>query len=138
MAIHADQSSPYPLNTVGRESVERQKVFNVRGEPRGEQSGLAEVYQSDRLDRPNGFVRHHKCSGFAGFCVAGDWEFCSIQRRLSRECVQGDTPPGHVPLNYFFLAGAGGAAPVSWWKTATHLPFRSVQTVEAYVVPGNG
>jgi hypothetical protein len=39
--------------------------------------------------------------------------------------------PGYRPNAYFFLGGAGGAAPVSWWKTTTHFPLRSVHTVDA-------
>jgi hypothetical protein len=88
----------------------------------------------DRLHRPHGFVRHRSCSGFAGF--SGNAEFCQHSRGLSRgirgRCIRGRSPhrPGHRPKPYF-LAGAGGAAAVSWWKTATHFPFRSVHTVDA-------
>ena len=69
----------------------------------------------------------------------GTGNSASIGLRLSSEGVSGVTRnPGHFTRSYFFLAGGGGAAAVSWWKTATHFPFRSVQTVEEYVVPGNG
>jgi hypothetical protein len=36
-----------------------------------------------------------------------------------------------ISIYFFFAGGGGGATGVSWWNTATHLPFRSFQTVDA-------
>ncbi len=37
----------------------------------------------------------------------------------------------------YFLAGGAGAAAVSWWNTAIHLPSRLAQTVDDHVGLGN-